>query len=113
MKTYYTELEAAKAKLELRKLEKVELGLIDDLDKEYRAAFKHEQKAYAKLKEAYKIVAEARGMYIDVNDGLSKAFKAAKDLGLDNVKELDDLAKRNAREQKGNYELHQAIQRFK
>ena len=116
MKTYFKNLEAAKAKLELRKLEKVELGLIDDFQKKLSLLKDYDNffsKRLGKLRNEYLkargIALEVKDLYQDSKDDVGEAkdiiketevlvdklVKAAKELGIDvkDIKGTKDVVK--------------------
>ena len=62
MKTYFKNLEEAKAKIELSKLEKVELGLVDDLQKDLQKLEKVLDEAKKQGKQGEKLRLEIVGL---------------------------------------------------
>lgn len=87
MKTYFKNLEEAKAKIELSKLEKVELGLVDDLEKIQNKIVEADVKLLAKnilrelrvaetkIEKSVKAGGKFKSMLKEAEDGL-------KDLGV-------------------------------
>ena len=97
--------------VELTKVE-VELGLIQDLDKMWRDAQKDTEKARAMGRELKGIYQKMVKDLSDTNKEISKAYSKFKELGLKDTSELDDVAKKVARDLRGIDEYAKAIARL-
>lgn len=101
MKTYFKNLEEAKAKIELSKLERVELGLIDDIktatdkiEKDWKKALSSAMDEAKKLSDKiYKSAKPLNEKLFELRTKVKEAEEAAKDLGIGNIKEIEKAKK--------------------
>ena len=94
------------------KSEVIELGLVQDLDKMWRDSQKDTAKARTMGRELKSIYANMVKSLNDTNKEISKAYSKFKELGVSDTSELDDVARKVARDIKGIDELAKAIARL-
>lgn len=93
--------------------EKVELGLVQDLDKKWRDAQKDIGKARQLGRELYKMYTDMADALTEVEKEGVKALGMAKELGAkDAIAEIDDVLRKTARDKKGALETAKRIGKF-